>query len=97
MAETEKYLDHLIGSNYETKPQTIKSRVINENGKLFVLNYVLVGLPNNKDGKYTEKDTIVNYYYKEVRTELKISSSNSFTLKNKLASWANSLTLRKFK
>ena len=97
VAESEEYLDHLIGSDYRTKPQTIKLRVIGERGKLFILNYELVGLPNNKDGKYTEQDTIVNYYYKEFRTELKVSSSNSLQLKNKLASWGNSLTLRKFK
>lgn len=97
LAETEEYRDHLIGSDYKTKAQTIKPRVINENGKLFVINYELVGFPNNKDGKYTEQDTVVNYYYKEFRTELKVSSSNSLQLKNKLASWGNSLTLRKFK
>ena len=97
VAESEEYRDHLIGSDYKTKPQTIKSKVINESGKLFILNYELVGLPNNKDGKYTEQDTVVNYYYKEIRTELKVSSSNSLQLKNKLASWGNSLTLRKFK
>ena len=73
LADSEVVSDKEVGIDYNTEAKRIPSRVETEDlpDRTVTRNisYVLVGTPENAQGKISESETVVNYYYREVIKE----------------------------
>lgn len=73
LTDSEVVIDKEVGSDYNTEAKIISSRVETEEfpdrAVTRNISYELIGTPENAQGKISESETIVNYYYREVVKE----------------------------